>query len=535
MPTSKSIPLRWQKGWQAFLSRRYAPSLFILVFTLICNLPLVFLQFLTPDGCLYLDMGRNIFEGKGAILTLNLHFAWTGYSYPSLPYLHPVYPIIAGFIWTLTHSIEAVLVFNVALLTVCALLLYQVYKIVATREIAFLGALIYALLRDSRLVAGMPLTDYLHFTIILVVLLILFKNRGYKNTLIAGLLIGFAFLVRVANLYAAIAIGLALLLSTEGRFLFRLKRSLLYGVGILLIILPYELFCYLHYHIWYPQYTSATKAYTFALEEPSSHFVYGNPTLVFTPEFTTWEHIKFLARNTTLHLIQFTSYLPFTIITALCIYFFRRLRRRFGQFEILTLVLLLLFSVVGYSVSIYWWKMIETWRYSIIPVACGLPLAAMGLHRLFAYFRQGYRPWGRMVFAFVLLLSLGLNLYALALYDIFIPKSVTIMKAERESALTFVAENSVPGDLVATNSTYFMFLFDRPVITLPHGKILTEENLKDFLRIHQPMLIVISNLERILFNNEYISFDPKYHQFILDEGYSFAGADNIYRFYKRLE
>jgi 4-amino-4-deoxy-L-arabinose transferase-like glycosyltransferase len=421
------------------------------------------------------------------------------------------------------------------MLSVCALLLYQVYKIVATREIAFLGALIYALLNNNRLTARMPLTDYLHFALILLVLLLLFKNRNYKNSLIAGLLIGFAFLVRVANLYSAIAVGLALLLSTEGRFLFRLKRSLLYGVGILLIILPYELFCYLHYHIWYPQYTSATKAYTFALEEPSSHFVYGNPTLVFTPEFTTWEHIKFLARNATLHLLQFTAYLPFTIITALCIYFFRRLRRRFGQFEILSLMLLLLFNTIGYSVSIYWWEAIETWRYGIIPVACGLPLAAMGLRRLFAYFRKGYRPWGRMAFTLTLLVSLGLNLFMVVLYDKSIPKMVAQMKVEKESALAFVADNSIPGDLIATNSTYFMFLFDRPVITLPHGKILTEQNLKDFLSIHQPSLIVINNLPKLPYNSEYINFDPKYHQIILDEGYSFAGADNIYRFYKRLE
>jgi hypothetical protein len=104
----------------------------LLLFLTICfaSLPFSDEELLSPDASGYLDMGRNLFSGKGPVISYNLYQFWQGKYYPFLPYTHPIFPIVAWLILT-WGGVRAVIDFNIVLLAVNCVMLYKIVRLYA--------------------------------------------------------------------------------------------------------------------------------------------------------------------------------------------------------------------------------------------------------------------------------------------------------------------------------------------------------------------------------------------------------------------
>jgi len=345
-------------------------------------------------------MGRNLWTGKGAVTSFNVYQFWPGKSYPFLPYMQPIYPVLAGFLWVFS-GYGAVVGFNIFLAAVNVLVLYFLLKQRLGAVWAFCAVLLVACSKNYIFPAIYPWTEHLHLLFLLGALWV-YLNVD-RSLFLVGLILGASLLVRVAGMYDIFCF-LVSLVFFKGLSRSFWKDCLQLGAGVLAVIGPYEIACYALYGKIYPQYLSAAMIYRMSEIKTGAFYQNGFPVLNI---FGTQTPLHAALMNMKSHFVQlflvFGSLAPFGLFALF-----------WGGYDVVKrrerLTTLLYCQAAGllifYPVSLYWLGHIESLRYSLIPYLALISLGMIYLKELASGFRLKRFAAGRILALAVVFLSM---------------------------------------------------------------------------------------------------------------------------------
>lgn len=471
-------------------------ALFFIIF--FATLPFARLELITADASGYLDIGRNLFSGNGAISTYNLYQFWPDISHPCLPYMQSVYPFIAGLIWWL-FNIKAVVVFNILLLSLNAILLYKIIRLELSCFISFQIVLLLGLSWNLVFSAIFPWSEHLHLFLFLLSLFIYCKYEA--SCLLLGMILAVSYLVRVGSLYniSAFFITIAIIKGLKNNVL---KDYFCILLGFSIIFLPYQLFCYFKYGLLYPEYLTAAK--TFRGAEIFSGAVYKNAFPVLRLSWPIM-NIDTIRTNLIGHLYQFID--SFRMMRFVFVFvFFHIFSFQFKNRNRLFIVLFLqgLTVILGYSASLYWLPNIEALRYSLIPYIMFVILGLLSLKEMLPnLFPKASQQRLSTIWGIIILVSLcfeAKSFITLRDYYLYIyPKEIANYETSRDGINEWIKQHTAKDTLIASSFIQDAFLFERPFVALPPGKAMNAKNLLDFLAIYMPKYIISSNAQVVHF------------------------------------
>jgi len=463
--------------------------LFFAVF--LVNLPLAATELVSPDACAYLDIGRNLLSAKGAVTSYNLYQYWPGHYHPSLPYMQPLYAVVAGLIWIL-FSLKAVIGFNIFLSALNSVLLYKIIRLYQGCLVSFFISFFTAFSIIFTFSAIFPWTEHLHLLFLLAAIFIYLKYERFY--FLIGAIFALSCLVRFAGLYSLFAF-MAALVMLKGFSKQAFKGYLKITGGFLAVFLAYEAFCYFKYGVFYPEYLNVSTTYRLAELFPGAFYRPETPVLNMPRPsaglgrilsntgghmrdfFGSFRHIKFLL-----------IFLPFYAV-----YDFVKKRRALTAIFFLQGAML----IVCYSLSLWWLPEVEVDRYSLVPfIALGV-VGFIFIKEVLDFFfsRKGKNP--PPVFFVLIILPLIYSsgkdylVFRKHYKDIYPYKYRN--REDIYEVCAWLKANTKEDDLTASNFLGHAFLSQRPFVSLPSGKAFTSKNFRDFLKIYKPKYIYTQN------------------------------------------
>ncbi|MBI5209851.1 MAG: hypothetical protein HY927_07765 [Elusimicrobia bacterium] len=467
------------------------------------NLPFASLGLLSPDACLYLDIGRNIFSGNGAVTSFNFYQFWPGKYYPALPYVPPIYPVFAGLVWKLA-GLKGAIGANILILGANCALLYAILSRTSGRLAAALVAIYVGTRWHVVLTALLPWTEQLHLLFILAAIFL--HLRETRREFLVGVILGASCLVRIASLYniAAFAISTALL---EGLSWDALKRQAKTALGVLAVLVPYQAFCWLVYGRVFPQYTAAATSSILAESYPGASYALAMPVLKAPPMPLATGNIVLWAIS---HLGSFKKafgreYLLLAL-APLALYLSRE-RRRNPVF--VTLLVQGFAPIALFSISLSWKPIVDAYRYNLIPFIMIASSALVLTRELAAGYLKGLEQRFRLATILVFAPFFALSLTEAGKYHrnhaLIRPHGTAALKKDKAVVYRWIRENT-PGDaLVASDQLSDPFLFERPFVRFPPGAAFTPKTVEEFMGVFKPEYVLTEN--------------PALFAFLLERGY----------------
>jgi len=468
-------------------------ALFLVIF--LPNIPLAGMELLQPDGCGYLDMGRNLFSGKGAVISYNLNQYWPGKYYPFMPYMHPVYGIIAGLVYLLL-GLKAVIGFNIFLHAVNCILLYIILRLYSDRITSLLIALFIGFSKSIIFPAIAPLTEPLHLIFLLSAIFIYLRFE--KANFWVGVILALSCLVRVSSFYSVFAFAAAALV-LKG---FSKEALRDYGrlfLGFSMIFITYELFCYFRYGVFYPEYLGAAKVYKSAEVYTGAFYKDGIPVLNMPAIKLGMDIIgKNIRSNFTGFINSYGTVKYVMLLAPFC--FVYNLKRRKSPLVVI-FFFQGLFLLLGYTLFHSWSAVYEFDRFSVITI---MTLGAVGFLSLKeiidrSLFRIGARKAAISAVIFIAIFSFFFY-FQIRSYMAFrnfmtevFPRQEAAYRENRDEVYGWIRENTGSDDLIASHFLADAFLLERPFVSLPPGNALDEKNFSDFLNIYKPEYILTYN------------------------------------------
>ena len=456
------------------------------------HLPMAWVEHITPDAAGYLDMGRNLFTGRGAVSTYNLYQFWPGTQHPMLPYMQPLYPVVCGLLWML-DGLRAVISFNILLLGVNCALVYFLIRRVTGRPAAFLTGALLGFAPNLLLTAIHPWTEQLHlFTLLVAVLL--FRNERVPRFWV-GALLGISCLVRFAGVYNVAAVLAAVfVLHGFGRRAFGEFAKML--AGLLAIAIPYESFCLLRYGALYPEYLAAAKQYTSAVASGGAVYRDSLPALAVPAAPALAPGLVFsrvLSHMT--ELVKACGPAAVLALAAALGLILRGERRR--EPDLAVFACLGVFSILAYAVSLVWLPAIEAARYSVVPFVTLVPAGVAVIRGEVARRLKpsAWTLWWGTVAVFAILFALTIPAYAKFRnwYDEGYPRSLENYWSARADMHAWIRANAPKDALVASEFLKDPIFFERPFVALPSGKALEPKAMDSYLAAFAPDYILYAN------------------------------------------
>lgn len=429
------------------------------------------------DAPIYLDIARQMKEGRGALLGINFYQDWTGPTVAGVPYHHIGYALWVRAVWTLRDSVAAVSVANVALAVLALLLYYALCRRFFSRAVSLVSGVLLGFSWPLFTASILPLAEQLQFVLLLLGLLLLWHPRAPQWAgALAAVVLSAALLVRVAHLYSCAA----LLLS---------ERRKLFYLAVVLTLGGWEIFCWTRYGKLYPQYPEPARVLSVATWFPGGYYAREEPHLRLPPMGMGFR-LRQTIRRTPVHLGRFLGQLVNNsgwALAALPI-FLPGWRRRLRGLSLGSRLFLAqaLAPMLGYAFTFYWLERVEA-RYALLPLAFLLPPlfeALLGLRWMA----------DRRLAGALLALTMGVAGLRCCWFiqgEPAQPWRLSGIQMPRAEAYAYVRGHSLPGNLVASNEIGYLYELERPAVSLPRGQLLNEKNLEDYLRIFRPQWIVI--------------------------------------------
>jgi hypothetical protein len=459
------------------------------------NLPLSKYLLLSPDACVYLDAGKNIFSGKGPVCSFNFYNYWPGKYYPLLPYTHPIYPLIAGFIW-IFYGLKAVIDFNIFLLAVNSVLLFIMIRLkVKDRISAFLIVMIISFSKNMIFPSIYPWSEELHLTFILIGLLVYLK---YNNIALASAIFTFGVFIRVAGLANLLAlIPIVLLLRKKPDAAIKDIRAI--AIIALIFIIPYEAFCFLKYGFLWPQYSMATMIWANSVRVGTELYSYATPTMDMDRVLINLENILGSIHNNFAMLIKSIGFLlPFFILSILA-FAYGQIKKNVDKFYIVIMtqgIVVLFTNYLSPQNVVNPTNFLDALRYSMMPVALVSVAALSYIYEKLEDENQDMaRGFIRRSVFWVLIFTLIIQVNNYMDYRKQLDESAKIEEVnngmDRKKAYEWVKDNTAEGDIIASDDSCYGVLMDRPYVNLPLGMAITEDNVLSFLSIYRPKYSVV--------------------------------------------
>ncbi len=476
----------------------------------LANLPLSQAELMSPDASGYLDMGRNIFSGKGFVISYNLNQFWQGQEHPSLPYMHPLYPILAGALWSLFQSVIAVIQGNILLWALNCVLVFGVLRFCVDRWTALVACLFLGFARGLVFTALFPWTEQLHLFLLLAAVWL--NLRFPRSQFWVGLVLGFSFLARAGGLYSILAFGVTLVLLRGSS-----KEALAgYGkaaLGLLLVVGGYEVMCLLLYHAAYPQYAGAAAGYWVAEHYPGASYSAGIPALKAPVLHLTGSQVAANIRESLWGSFKALGLVNAILVSGAAFFLYRAAQRVPAQTDVAagprntTIHLLTQGGFVLFANCAAHWRgaMYEFDRFTVIPyvmLSClGFVWVADSI-RLAGEARRKQQA-GRILFfgfaAVMILFQLKEYLPFRTFYLDHYPTQQAAYRSHRDEIHAWIRSNAKPKALIASNYLTDPFYHERPFVSLPPDKAFTAKNMDDYLAVFKPDYVLTGNQSLIPF------------------------------------
>jgi hypothetical protein len=477
----------------------FMPAILLLTFFL--HIALAGNMLLSPDASGYLDMGRNLFTGKGAVTSYNIYEFWPGKYYPFLPYMPPLYPVVAGLLLFL-FNLKAVIGFNILLFSLNCSLLYMILRLVSPGWVSFLITMFMAFSVALINTATYPWTEQLHLFFVLLAIFIYLKNK--KASFGVGVILAVSCLVRAAGVYNFIAL-MASLVMIRGFSRDALREYARVIIGFAGVLLCYELFCYIKYGVFYPQYLGPAKIYTAIKIFPGAFYNNTLPVLNMPP---LHQGLGVVLSNFVKHIIDFVIAFKdakfLLLIVPVCIAYelIRRKNPLFIVFFCQGAAVML-----SYSLSFAWYpEPIEVRRYALIPVVMLVSIGFLYIREVFLKLtpvRMKALPPALFIAAISPFIIANIVEYIphrkYCVHDYFVAGADYNKK--RNEMDEWIKTNTDSNALIASDKGRDVFLFNRPFVSLPPGEALTLKNYVYFMGIYNPeyVLIGVDNVNLVIF------------------------------------
>lgn len=458
----------------------------------------------SSDTFLYLDIARHLRAGDGFVCSFNVYQFWRGIAAPALPFVHVGLSLLLAASSFLGLSIKGLVLsgFLPAIVNgfLAAAIARRVYR---DRGLAFWASVVLVACVCTQITLLRVLTEQWSLLITLSAVLIFVSGERWSRLSLAGLagLLFLGFLVRSASAFYPYIFFLAMLTARPGEAR-PWRQAVFFASVYTVLLLSWEGLIFLRYGSFFPQYPLAFKNYFLATRMTGGMFLDRTPALL--PFTGSGRFTGLTAVNAAEMFYVLFCILRVLVVPAL--WAAVNILRRGSRAE--KLVLFLAAAPMAAHLGFYPYMVIGefSWtRFLLLPVACLLILGGWGLRDFCVKFlpRSG-KVFFHVVFAVILIA----NMYqAVRVLDVYWQEGKagakeTGLKAVREWVLSRTEE----GDLVAT-SEYIVgnIGLERPIVVLPSHNTLSLNNLKDFLRVFSPQILLFEStlpLDRRLLASE---------------------------------
>ena len=479
------------------------------------------MQRLVPDANIYLDVGRHINKGDGFTLSLNIRQGWVGNSRNALAYQQPFYSLILSLLKYDDKVVSSAVILNVAFTFLTIILLFIAWRNFLPSWQASLAILPFALSANLYDVYSTPLSEPFAMLVLAASLAVFLCSDKYRT--LAGFLFGLSFLARAPN--ALGILGLLLVLVIEDRK--NLKNFLAFFVALLLPILIFEVVGFLITGEWHPSYAKEARTFRLTRDYGGASYENAMPSLIFTGTITTKIFLMMVYHNVSSHLkyiISSIGWLTFFLsaIGALTAKWIEKRK------EILATFMFALASAVLFPFVFYFGTFIEA-RYSLPSLAIMLPLGVLGIQSIAQRIRIGKKVEIGLISLFLVCIS---AIQGVKTYKLFENNRAQYLNADVQriffnQPIEWIKDQTKPDALVATNYYQVPFLFNRPMVTLPINRQLTQNNLRKFLQVHKPKTILVDIL-----NSQQIEWkNPIYLKILEESGYKQVDSNERFVLY----
>ena len=459
------------------------------------------------DTHTYLEVGRNLMEGRGLITRFNVYWGWSeSLSYPALSYVNTLYGLPLGIAWVLLDDAGWVAVLFTAVPAVLnAVLIALLLRRAFGNTVALLSGAGYLILPATYHNIQLITAENPMVTMCLVLLLLVqrMERKGAVHWLLLGLMFGLFFLCR-RNIFAAgPGVLLALLLVQQGGVLARLRATIRpivsFALGALIVYGSFQLICHVSEGEWYPSIQRMVRPYKSA-GRWGGEFVRGSPAVKvdpLPPEVANrgpWQRLQNIARNLQTYLKLITDQLGLLVLAvAAGAIGLNRAQGKHYVYLFCTAVMFLAMYLYASQSGDIARNLGSPMRYTQHIVPFLYPLGVIGLVRLAGLLRVG--PRLRTV-AVVLLWVLASLPHLVSVQQM--QSTVSEMQEPRVAAMQRMAEaireRTQPDDLVAVQeggSRICMTTFlERPSVALPFEQMDNEHDMLVFMNIFHPKLVV---------------------------------------------
>ena len=475
---------------------KFYPYCILSLVVFIVFVDFAYLNFNSPDACIYLSTAENIAHHQGFLVSYNLSQSFKTLYYPIWPYYQYLYSIFCSFFIDHGGSIQVIKI-NILLFALnVSFVFYIVQQLIPTRlNILFICSLTLSL--DFFISALYPWTEQLHFFCFIITFILFLKYfKNPKHLIWLGFLNGVFMLVRYAHFFNVLGY-LPFIFFDKAPFREKFNRTIAFVGGFVLFYGLYQMFCWHTYHAFYPQYARSIENYNLADE--FGGIVYNLDKVgiqISSGPILSLEHFIYI-RN---HISDAFKQMPLFLFPALFYYLLPINKRKDGGVIPLCLWQSI-FTLLGYSFSFYWTnQFFEPIRYSMIPfVLIGLS----GWYCLYQGLSFLGPKGGKFVGLIVLLLLFCLNLGK------FIESRKVLDHPRWEIPqfrnlyvnLWYINKNLPKEILVASDATWECYFMHRPYISIPPGKSYNCQNLMLYNKIYSPDYYLLStNISNDCFN-----------------------------------
>ncbi len=458
----------------------------------------------SSDTFLYLDIARHLQAKEGFLCTFNVYQFWKGIGTPALPFVHAGLSVLLAGALSLGFSLKGLVLGGFVPAVVNGLLVAAIaMRIYRDRGVAFWASVIVVGSICTQIALLRILTEPWSLLVTLLAILIFASREKWDRLSLTGLagLLFLGFLVRSAAVFYPYVFALVMVTARPGETRSWRHAAFFAGVYTVLLLL-WEGFIWWRCGSFFPQYPLAFKNYFLATRLTGGIFLDRTPALL--PLSQDGCFASFAGANTRQMFYVLFCVLRALVVPALWAAFV--ILRRGSRAE--KLLLFLAIAQMAASVGFYPYMMIGefSWtRFLLLPAACLLILGGMGLRDFCVKFlpRTG-KAFFHIVFAVILLA----NMYqAVRVLDVYWQENRAHAKeTSLKAAEEWVLSHTKKDDLIATTEYVVGNIgLERPVVVLPSHKTLSLNNLKDFLRIFSPQILLFEStlpLDRYLLASE---------------------------------
>jgi len=447
-----------------------------------------YLKLNTADSSLYLSTAENIANHKGFIVSYNLCQSFNTLYHPVLPYYQPLYPFFSSLF--INHGgIVKIIQINIFLFALNAVLVfYIIQNLIPTRfNVLFIFFLVFS--SNFFISALYPWTEQFHFFCFIITFILFLKyTKSPKCLYWLGLLNGVLMLVRVAHLYNFLGF-LPVLFIGKDSLRQKFDRAFFFVGGFILAYGLYQLFCFVSYHVFYPEY--ARPGVSYGMARLTDGIIYNPDKVGIQISLGPFFSLKnFLCIGG--HLRDLYFQMPFFLWPAFVYYFLPTNKRQDGGLGTLCFSQSI-FTVLGYSLTFYWMPYhFESLRYSLIPYVL---ISLAGWYCLYQGLSFLKFPAKKLIGGLVLLSLLYPQVNKFIAFKSDLLKHPLWKRPYYKDLLgsyDWIDKNLPKEILVASNEDQQGFFLHRPFISTPPGKSFNCTNLALYNSLYAPDYYLLS-------------------------------------------